>query len=122
VTSRALPGAPVTCEVVPDRERVVVLVSGELDLLTAPEVRTTLGELLSAGFDKVTVDLSGLTFIDSTGLRLLVTASTQAREHDCEFSLVPGSPGVRRAFEVSGLDTAFTFEPHRLRWTARQLA
>ncbi|MEA2169693.1 MAG: hypothetical protein QOF76_2993 [Solirubrobacteraceae bacterium] len=99
-----------TCEVVPDRERVSVVLRGELDLATAPLASKALDEVLPAGFAKVTIDLSGLTFIDSTGMRQLVAASRRAWEHGSEFSIIPGGPAVRRAFELTGLDTTLAFE------------
>lgn len=97
-------------DVQPDRERVIVSFSGELDIASVPQAWTTLEELLEAGFSKVTVDLRDLTFLDSTGLRLLVSASRMADELGCELTLVAGPEAVQRAFTLSALDTVFTFE------------
>ena len=101
------------CEVHPDRRCVSVVVSGELDLVTAPEVASTLDDLVRAGFFKVTVDLRGLTFIGSTGLRVLLAASCTAAEHGCVFTLIRGSDVVHRPFVLTGLDAEFEFESDR---------
>lgn len=104
---------PFECEVRPDRELVVVTLSGELDLATTPEAAKTIGELVEAGFERLRVDLSRLSFIDSSGLRMLIRASRAAAERGCEFTVVPGSEAVQRAFEVTRLHSHFTFEmPH----------
>jgi anti-anti-sigma factor len=57
--------------------RVVVLVRGELDLATAPELEKVVSDSLDAG-DEVAVDLRELEFMDSTGLRVLVSAHARA--------------------------------------------
>jgi anti-sigma B factor antagonist len=118
---------PFQCAVKPDREVVVVALSGELDLVTAPAAARAVSELLDAGFAKVTVDLSGLTFIDVTGLHMLVAASCAAAARSCALSLIPGPDPVQRAFVLTGLDSHFTFEQPRLarrkaarRWAAAE--
>jgi anti-sigma B factor antagonist len=102
---------PFECAVCPDREVVVVALSGELDIVTAPEAARTIGELLEAGFSKVTVDLTALTFIESTGLRMLLKASQAAAERGCRFTLVQGPDAVDRVFVLTNLHSHFTFEP-----------
>jgi anti-anti-sigma factor len=99
-----------TCEVIPARDTIVLALSGELDLATTPRVWRKLEELVPGGFGKVLIDLSALTFIDSTGLRLLVAASKLAQEHGSSFAIVPGGPAVQRALALTGLDTAFAIE------------
>lgn len=91
------------CEVRERDEAAVVELHGELDLATAPEAEARLHQL--AGEKKrVTVDLRGLTFLDSTGLSMLVRLDALARQDGFNFSVVRGSPPVQRAIEISGLD------------------
>lgn len=97
-------------DVKPDRERVVVALTGELDLSTVPQAQAALEELLGVGFPHVTVDLRRLTFIDSAGLRLLVRTAAAARERDATLRLIQGPEPVRRAFALTGLDAGFAFE------------
>jgi anti-sigma B factor antagonist len=57
---------------------VVVALSGEFDIATAPAARDLLAELASAGVTGITVDLGGLTFVDAAGLGVLAGASRAA--------------------------------------------
>src|ERR1700682_646404 len=60
-------------------DTAVVVAAGELDLHTAPRLSDALTEGESPGVKLVTVDLAGVTFIDSTGLRVLVACSRRLR-------------------------------------------
>jgi anti-anti-sigma factor len=57
----------------------------------------------------VTIDLSGLSFIDSTGLAVIVHTSGLCANRGCAFQLVPGPRAVQRLFEVTGLDGVLPF-------------
>jgi anti-sigma B factor antagonist len=94
--------APFEVRVRPDRERVVVELSGELDIATIPQFREQCDELLGAGFRHVVVDLRELAFLDSTGLHLLIELYARARRDGWELSVIPGSGAVHRVFVVSG--------------------
>jgi anti-sigma B factor antagonist len=104
---------PFQSVVEPDRAVAVLALWGELELATAPQVAASIRDLVEAGFPKVEVDLSGLTFIDSTGLQTLVEGSRLASQYGCALSLVPGSDAVQRTFVLTGLDSCFTFEEPR---------
>lgn len=89
----------------------VVQVSGELDVLTAPELQDALAGVPCAG-QSVIVNLTGVTFIDSTGLAALIglwqscNASSPARRMALVTELHT-SPVIDRILDVSGLDTVF---------------
>jgi anti-sigma B factor antagonist len=102
--------APFHCPVIPERERVRVAPVGELDLATAPELRATIDELLGAGFDDVVVDLAGVTFLDSSGLHVLLALHAAAELGGYRFRLRPGPPGVQRIFELTGTSDRFGLE------------
>jgi len=87
------------------RDATVVAVAGELDLHTAAELESALDEADRNG--RVVVDLTQVTFLDSTALGVLLRASRR-REHDPLDLVVDGSE-VRRVFEITGLDRRFTF-------------
>jgi anti-sigma B factor antagonist len=91
----------------PDRERVILAVSGELDLASVGAVRAALDELLAAGWESIVLDLRALTFIDSTGLSLLLESERAARHADAAFAIVDGSPAVARLLELVGLGDHF---------------
>jgi len=85
---------------------VIVELVGELDLYNAHLVREQLFAAAKGGPERLVVELSGVTFIDSTGLGVLIEARTCMANRRA-FLLV--SPGVetRRALEISGLDRHF---------------
>jgi anti-sigma B factor antagonist len=81
---------------------------GELDLATAPE----LGDVLAEAPDRtslVILDLSELTFMDSSGLQVILTADARLDEADCRLVLVPGDRQVQRIFEITGTEDRLEF-------------
>jgi anti-sigma B factor antagonist len=82
---------------------------GSLDLATTAELDAKLTELCAAGHDLIIVDLGGLDFMDSSGLRLLLSWDSLARRDGISVHLVPGPPTVQRVFEVTGTAGVLTF-------------
>ena len=80
----------------------VVTVAGELDVASSQVLERELRQLHEVPV--VVVDLRGLTFIDSTGLGVLVRAHQVAREHGRRFGLVRGNGQVSRLLSLTGLD------------------
>lgn len=78
---------------------------GELDLATAPELEQLVNERLDAGSD-VVVDLRGLEFMDSSGIRVLVAAHARAARTGTRLVVVRPAAGsaVAKIIDVSGLD------------------
>lgn len=91
----------------------LVVVTGELDLSTAPRFKDDLLALVDAGTDAVIADLTGVTFIDSTALGVLIGAVRRLRERDGRLVLVASSRPVLRALTLTGLDRVFTICPTR---------
>jgi anti-sigma B factor antagonist len=86
------------------RELAIVSLSGELDLYTAERVRLAIGEADAVGADTVIVDLSEISFIDSTALGLLVQETKRLEGRGHSLVLVTSDPRTLRVFEVTGLD------------------
>lgn len=86
-----------------EREGVAQIIElmGELDLDGAPRLEEALRHAEAGDAASIVVDLGGLDFIDSTGLRLLVMASE--RMQDGRFSLLRGPKQVHRVFEITDL-------------------
>jgi len=97
-----LPPAPLRIDVRPDRERVLVCPTGEIDLETAPTVQSVIVQLIESGFARVVVDMSGVTFLDSTGVRTLLAAHRRACELGAGVSLILGSSVARATLEIAG--------------------
>src|SRR3990170_9017776 len=79
----------------------VVTPHGELDMATQGELRAALEREAKRG--AVTLDLSGLRFIDTSGLRLVLETAAAARREGFEFVVLPGIPAVQRLFDVAGV-------------------
>ena len=80
----------------------VIAISGELDLASGPRLEEELAAL-NPDVRMVVVDLRNLEFMDSTGLSIIVRAHQRLAEHDCELSLVRGSPQVQRLLDLTGV-------------------
>jgi anti-anti-sigma factor len=80
-------------------EGTVVTPRGELDMATAGELR----DALAAVEGPLTLDLSALRFVDTSGLRLVLEVTDQSRRDGRAFAVVPGVPAVQRLFEVAGV-------------------
>lgn len=83
---------------------VVVVVAGEVDLVTAPRLRDSLTSALNRdGVTLLVVDLDGVSFLDSTGLSALATTTRRAAERDQVVRLCCLQPMVLRVLTVTGL-------------------
>jgi anti-sigma B factor antagonist len=90
--------------------QVVVHVSGELDMATAPELSECLDRLAASSVPAVVVDLSRLTFCDSSGLGVLVTFAHRVEELGTRLVLRSPTPTVRRVFELTATDRLFEID------------
>jgi anti-sigma B factor antagonist len=88
-----------------DRDGLVhVALRGELDLSTVGKVQDELRRVEAASPPVVVLDLSKLTFLDSTGLRCLVTADERARDAGRRIVIVRGPDAVQRVFSITRLE------------------
>jgi anti-sigma B factor antagonist len=92
-------------------DRTVVQVAGEIDVYTAPQLRELLDQQIDAGRYQLVVDLSGVSFMDSTGLGVLVGRLKQIRLHDGSMQLVCAQDRVLKVFVITGLDKVFAIYP-----------
>jgi anti-sigma B factor antagonist len=83
---------------------------GELDIASVPSLEASVARLCSEDRRAITLDLSRLVFIDSTGLAAIVLAGKLCEKHGLEFSLVQGPSAVRRLFELTGLIDVLPFQ------------
>jgi anti-anti-sigma factor len=98
------PPTDLRCDIVRNGQAAWVQPFGELDLDTVHRVETALEELRGDGCAEVVLDLRGLTFMDSTGLRLVIRWDTAAREDGFRFAIVPGQEVVQRVFRLTGME------------------
>jgi anti-anti-sigma factor len=100
------PEAPGALIVEPYRkaEAIVLALGGELDLATAELVRDALEHARAERPARLVIDLSGLSFIDSTGLALLVSEAKRCNNSgEPDLEVWPGSEQVQRLFEIAGV-------------------
>jgi anti-sigma B factor antagonist len=99
---RAETGPWFSLVVEPAREEVSLQAIGELDLAASPSLHEQVGDVLSAGFRQVVIDLRRVTFIDLTGVRLLLRLTQDASDDGWELSLVGAGRQVRQLLTLTG--------------------
>lgn len=91
-------------DLTPDVTRYVISVSGEVDLATSPELDGAIIAALDSGTAGLAIDLSNVTFMDSSGLGVIVRGLKRCREVDIELDLVITNERVLKVFGITGLD------------------
>lgn len=88
-------------------EWTVVSIEGELDLYSAPQLREAVTAAVEDGADHIVLDLTGVPFMDSSGLGVVVACLKRLRESGGELSVVtpPSSPPTK-LLSLTGLDRA----------------
>ena len=85
----------------------IVSVTGELDIATAELAYSYLSEVIDGRPAPVTVDLSGLTFCDASGLGVLARSARYARQKGRQLALASARPSLLKIMRITGLDRAF---------------
>ena len=98
---------PFTVEVQRQDDVAIVEPRGELDVATVETLGAALDDIKSAG--RLVLDLRGLSFIDSSGLHLLIALDQRAQRDGFQLALVAPAPPVDRAIQVSGLGKTLPF-------------
>ena len=86
-----------------EADRIVVELAGELDMANAPLLQEAIESPDLGATKTVVLDLQGLTFLDSTGLRIILAAREQCWRRGQEFAVTPGSQQVQRLLSVTGV-------------------
>lgn len=89
----------------------VVEVEGEIHVSTAPEFSGMLSAAVDGGRTSLVLDLTSVSFIDSTGLSVLLSASRRVTRAGGRMALVCSNPTVLRLFEITRLDTTLDIHP-----------
>lgn len=101
-----------------EHDHTVLAVAGELDVYTAPALRTEIGDRIASGQNRLVVDLTDVEFVDSTGLGILVAGLTASREAGGDLSLVCSRPSLLKLLKITGLDEVFDVHPTAAEATA----
>ena len=96
----------------PERAQVRVRLEGELDLSTAATYQDAVSELMENGWSAIIVDLEGLTFMDSSGLRATFELDAAATRRGVTLRLIGASSDIQRLFTLTGLSARLDVAPH----------
>jgi anti-anti-sigma factor len=97
------------CTVRSNGARSVLGLDGEFDMAASDEVEGQLASLRRSNPAGIVVDLSEVTFVDSTGLHILLRLQAASREEGFELSIVRGGEQIAKVFEITGLDAVLPF-------------
>lgn len=86
-----------------DRGWTILSVKGEIDIATAGILDEAIEQAVTDGRSRVAVDLGGVSFMDSTGLRTLIVAHRRLADIEGTLAVIPGSGPIRRLLEVAGV-------------------
>jgi anti-sigma B factor antagonist len=92
-----------------DGPTATVRLTGELDISGADEIERTIEEVERSTTGNLVIDLRGLEFMDSTGLRLILSADARSRDRGSELIVVRGPEPVDRVFRMAALDRRLRF-------------
>ena len=107
MSSRGPNSAPLSIRNTVRAGRHTIALTGELDLDSANKLEKAVREVCASG-TRLVIDLREVTFMDSTGLRVLIVAGTLCEEKGHELRIIPGED-IQRVLEVSGLDRVLPF-------------
>jgi anti-anti-sigma factor len=96
-------GEQLTIEVRQERDRIVLTLHGELDLLAAPRLQSEIESDTVDAAEVLVLDLDDVHFIDSTGLRVVLAAHERTVERGQRLALTPGSSQVQRLLSIAGV-------------------
>ena len=102
-SSRKVQSGLLSLEVLSGPDTQTLQLQGELDLATAAIVETALGEALAGDSAKIVIDLSQLTFIDSTGIAILIAAMCSEGGREVRF-VASRAPAVNRVLRLTGVE------------------
>ena len=88
-------------------DETIIVVEGDIDLYSSPELRTAVLKAVPKATNGVEVHLGGVTYMDSSGVATLVEGLRSAKEHGKTFALVAPSTSVMKVLELARLDSVF---------------
>ncbi len=82
-------------------------IEGEIDVYTSPKVKEALNDLIQKGNNNIIVNLEGVSYIDSTGLGVLIGALKRVKENNGDIKLVCTNLQIKKIFDITGLVKIF---------------
>lgn len=111
---RAYPGDPDALRVAVSEQGTTSTLEfeGEWGLAERDEAGSAVEQALERGPECMVLDLSRVSFIDSSGIHVVVTAAKRCTERNVHIVIIPGPPHVHRVFEICQLTTQLPFASH----------
>ena len=100
-----------TIQAVTQPEPAIIALEGEIDLHESPNVRATLRPLIEGKAPRIYIDMAEVTYIDSSGLAVLIETMQRTGAYGGKFALFGLRDGVRGIFEIARLDQIFKIFP-----------
>jgi anti-sigma B factor antagonist len=116
-----LAAAPLTIRAYEEPDRHVLLLAGELDMSGARPFEAAALQLCDLGATDILVDIAGVGFIDSSGLRSILAVKAICEEHDCGFAMTHGSGQAEKLFELTRLVDRLPFRKSGRRRPGREI-
>jgi anti-sigma B factor antagonist len=88
----------------PGSDRYVITVSGEVDLASSPDLDAAIIAAIESGSSSLAIDLTDVSFMDSSGLGVIVRGLKRCREADKDLDLIITNERVLKVFGITGLD------------------
>jgi anti-sigma B factor antagonist len=104
-----VPPMPFEVESDRDQDAARLTLSGELDIATVPRVEAALNATLTNDICQLTIDMTGLQFVDSSGLRMFIVLDKRAQQEGWTLRLIPPGEQVLSIFRVSGVEENLPF-------------
>jgi len=102
-----------TMPAVSQTEPPILVLDGEIDLHESPNVRESLRPLIEKKLPRIYVDLTNVTYVDSSGLAILIEAMQRIGAYGGKFGLIGIRPAVQTVLEIARLDQVFRVYPDR---------
>ena len=93
------------------RQALIISLAGSFDALTADEARSAIGMQIGEGRQQIVLDLSQVEFMSSAGLRAILAALKEARQHGGDLRLAAAQPGVEKILKISGFTSILKAYP-----------
>ena len=95
----------------PQTQTGILALEGDIDMHRSPEVKETLEPLIAKKVPRILVDLSAVTYIDSSGLATMIETLQRIQSYGGKFGMFGLREGVRHVFEIARLDQIFSLYP-----------
>jgi len=93
-----------------EKEKTILELKGELDIFSSPTFKEKLYGIIENSQNDIILDLSEISYIDSTGLGVFVGALKKAKQKNLNIKLRNLKPNVKKVFSITGLDKVFLME------------